>query len=366
VELTQERNNDKTKSNKKSGITNWSNRFDEEEEKKRLARLQRWNPDEIQRIQETDKEAEKRLKRAERFGSAIQGATVEWTKFETTILKKYKLEPSQLFESDEQRLSQNDCPNPCERLHLRVLPNFAANFKLLKTWDIQHRFQRASYIEWLGDESCNVWFSEIAEAERALLSETIPIQSPPPGLGLSALSSYWRLLVPPLTKSKNDAWGKKDEHQTFLLCRFATADDVLKTKPKHAHLPGKRRRDEKRIARTSKTKYIPMDTSVDNITTAPESAPSQQEEQYLSNNTQSMPPQQDIEDDDEDNLRANKRRKFTALTIEESTQPTLQGDANGALPAVPEQNVPVSDIPSKVIIKANLIDDDDNEILMQS
>mmetsp|Transcript_21836 Transcript_21836/g.28289 ORF Transcript_21836/g.28289 Transcript_21836/m.28289 type:complete len:110 (+) Transcript_21836:884-1213(+) len=109
-----------------------------------------------------------------------------------------------------------------------------------------------------------------------------------------------------------------------------------------------------------------MDTSVDNITTAPESAPSQQEEQYLSNNTQSMPPQQDIEDDDEDNLRANKRRKFTALTIEESTQPTLQGDANGALPAVPEQNVPVSDIPSKVIIKANLIDDDDNEILMQS
>ena len=221
--------------------------------------------------EESKREFEARARRLARFGGADLGdAGGEWTRFDTTSLKPLKLSAAQLFASDEER-TEPESAEATEKLHLRVLPCDRKIFKKLRSHDLSGHFAAygASYVEWLGDESVNIWFADAPAAARARLALTAEIPAAPDALeaedgGLGARG--WRLAT--VAKGSGDKWGRAGT-AARLLCRFGASTDVLASKPKFANPdPTKRGRykapkpQKKKRGRDGKRKAMDPDAVV--------------------------------------------------------------------------------------------------------
>jgi hypothetical protein len=119
-----------------------------------------------------------------------------------------------------------------------------AAFKQMRTNDLMAYFSiyGPSYVEWLGDLSCNILFEDRFGAKRALesLSRELPTPPPaevvpsevegessPPDLG----NMGWRLCNKAVRKVSNDRYGRMGT-TARLIMRPATSLDVLKERPK--------------------------------------------------------------------------------------------------------------------------------------
>ncbi|KAJ8614170.1 hypothetical protein CTAYLR_005190 [Chrysophaeum taylorii] len=206
-----------------------------EELSKREARLSRWEPEKLAAAKRDEEEAEKRAKRLARFGVAGAEGGVAWARFSAT-LAALQLEASQLYGVDEGR--ETAAAETSERLHARVLPVDRGSFKKLRSADLLAHFGRYSptYVEWLGDEACNVWFAEQHTAGRAMAALTVEIPPAPASLGLQQQQqvdlSAWRLLSSPVRKARDDKWGKKGAYGTRLfVSEYVESLGVLEAPP---------------------------------------------------------------------------------------------------------------------------------------
>lgn len=234
----------KSISRMRKGITTGFDVSSEEEQKKRLARLARWAPEEAAaaaaRSAKQADESARRASRLARFGGAGAEGGAAWVQFDA-LLRGLALSASDLYAVDQGR---SDAASPAsERLHVRALPVDRENFKCIRSPDIEKHFERfaPTYVEWLGDESCNVWFAEKWTAGRASIELTVAVPEAPHSIGSESptLGTVWRLLKTPIVKAATDKWGKQGTHPSRLLCRFATAGDVLVERPQHARKPRK-------------------------------------------------------------------------------------------------------------------------------
>lgn len=142
--------------------------------------------------------------------------------------------------TEEENYDTEETENPSlvpEKIHLCSI-DWAA-FKQIRTDDILAYFSiyGPSYVEWLGELSCNVLFQDKFSAARALqnLSQQLPIP-PPESVAIPAddtpdLGSMgWTLCCQPLRKIANDRFGRKGTTARILL-RVAASTDILLQKP---------------------------------------------------------------------------------------------------------------------------------------
>jgi hypothetical protein len=122
-----------------------------------------------------------------------------------------------------------------------------AAFKQIRSDDIMAHFSvfGPSYIEWLGELSCNVLFEDKYSAARALNSMSQQLPSPPSEeLSSSATEEGqegyaapdfgnmgWRFCQKPIRKVTKDRYGRVGTRARFLM-RVANSSDVLVEKPK--------------------------------------------------------------------------------------------------------------------------------------
>jgi hypothetical protein len=104
-----------------------------------------------------------------------------------------------------------------------------ASFKQIRTSDILHHFSEfgPTYVEWLGDLSCNILFVDEYSAIRAMnrMAQELPFGKDP-DLGRMG----WRFGKTYLRKVADDKFGKKGT-TARLLMRLATSKDVLQQRP---------------------------------------------------------------------------------------------------------------------------------------
>lgn len=124
-----------------------------------------------------------------------------------------------------------------EKIHLFAI-DWAA-FKQIRTVDIIAYFSvyGPSYVEWLGEYSCNVIFEDKFSAARALNSMSQELPTPPPitsttfgrttaDLGLMG----WRVCNVPVRKLSNNQYGRRGTCSRMLL-RVASSLDLLEKRP---------------------------------------------------------------------------------------------------------------------------------------
>lgn len=114
-----------------------------------------------------------------------------------------------------------------------------AAFKQIRTNDIMKHFSiyGPSYIEWLGDLSCNVCFQDKFSASRVLniMSSELPTPAPEAAGGEGAYAPDlgnmgWRLGKTMLRKISNDRHGRRGTTARILM-RKVTSLDILKERP---------------------------------------------------------------------------------------------------------------------------------------
>lgn len=137
-----------------------------------------------------------------------------------------------------------------EKVHLCAI-DWAA-FKQIRNNDIMAYFSGygPSYVEWLGDLSCNVCFEDKYTASRVLLNLSNEIPSPPPETVLKACINdgidadgmtvapsppdlgrmTWRLGKQAIRKVANDRHGRRGTTARILM-RAATSKDTLEERP---------------------------------------------------------------------------------------------------------------------------------------
>eukprot|EP00549_Striatella_unipunctata_P003852 CAMPEP_0118675576 /NCGR_PEP_ID=MMETSP0800-20121206/1537_1 /TAXON_ID=210618 ORGANISM="Striatella unipunctata, Strain CCMP2910" /NCGR_SAMPLE_ID=MMETSP0800 /ASSEMBLY_ACC=CAM_ASM_000638 /LENGTH=499 /DNA_ID=CAMNT_0006570931 /DNA_START=1 /DNA_END=1500 /DNA_ORIENTATION=- len=175
-----------------------------------------------------------------------------------TLVKDFRVDP--FFTSDGTILEALATP---ERIHVFGI-DWAA-FKQIRTSDIMAYFSDygPSYVEWLGELSCNVFFEDQYSAARALsnLSQEIPPPTTPENMvpedgttedGATAdeepktepdkpekpdlASMGWRFCKRPLRKVSNDRYGRRGT-RTRILMRPANTKDILEERPKTRPAP---------------------------------------------------------------------------------------------------------------------------------
>lgn len=228
----------KSISQSKKGLVTGFDVYSEEEEKKREKRRARWG-DALPSSTDAElaAEAEKKSARLARFTG--ESVPAEWILFESTSLRPLKLRKEDLPPSEEGEVA------PSERLYLQALD--AEAFKRIRSPDIESFFasHKPTYVEWLGDTTCNVWFEEMHTARRAL--EAFSVKVP---------ESNWRLISTPMMKAYTDKWGAKGTHATRLVCRFATDTDVLLERPKYHNTNNKKKKRKKQYLTIDSTTPI--------------------------------------------------------------------------------------------------------------
>ena len=205
-----------------------------EERAKAASRLAKFDPEAAEKLQkeQEEKAAEfaQRAKRLARFGGQDLGEHgAAWTRFEAEALRPLKLTAEELLAEDEERTDGD--AQATEKLHLRVLPCDRNVFKKLRSNDLEGHFAAygASYVEWLGEQSANVWFPDADNAARAKMALAAEIPAAPFG---DVDLSGWRLAK--IEKTKGDKWGKRGTAARCLV-RFGGSGDVLAEKPKFAN-----------------------------------------------------------------------------------------------------------------------------------
>lgn len=160
----------------------------------------------------------------------------------------WKDPPPAQEDKDEFRLQHDEPVFVGEKIHM-VSIDWAA-FKQIRSNDIVSHFSiyGPTYVEWLGDLSCNVLFEDKFSAARALenLSQELPSPPPPPGQGdddddgegvkttagerpdLGRMG--WRFGKMALRKVSDDRFGKRWT-AARLLMRVATSLDILHERP---------------------------------------------------------------------------------------------------------------------------------------
>lgn len=207
-----------------------------DERAKAATRLAKFDPEAAEKLkaekEEKDAEFAQRAKRMARFGGQDLGEHgAAWTRFEAEALRPLALSAEELLAPDADR-SNGDAATT-EKLHVRVLPCDRGLFKKLRSNDLEGHFAAygASYVEWLGEQSVNIWFPDAENAARARLALTRAIPDAPASLG-DADVTQWTLTR--IAKAKGDAWGRKGTAARCLV-RFGGAGDVLAAKPKFAN-----------------------------------------------------------------------------------------------------------------------------------
>jgi hypothetical protein len=224
----------KRKPSKGPAITTGFDISTAEERAKAASRLAKFDPEAAEKLQqeqkEKDEEFAQRAKRLARFGGQDLGEHgAAWTRFEAEALRPLKLSAEELLAEDEERTDSDG--QATEKLHLRVLPCDRNLFKKLRSHDLEGHFSAygASYVEWLGEQSANVWFPDADNAARAKLALAAEIPAAPFG---DVDLSGWRLAK--IEKTKGDKWGKRGTAARCLV-RFGGSTDVLTEKPKFAN-----------------------------------------------------------------------------------------------------------------------------------
>jgi hypothetical protein len=104
-----------------------------------------------------------------------------------------------------------------------------SSFKQIRTGDILQHFSEfgPTYVEWLGDLSCNILFVDEYSTIRAMnrMAQELPLGKDP-DLGRMG----WRFGKTYLRKVADDKFGRKDTTARLLL-RLATSKDVLQQRP---------------------------------------------------------------------------------------------------------------------------------------
>mmetsp|Transcript_7856 Transcript_7856/g.17416 ORF Transcript_7856/g.17416 Transcript_7856/m.17416 type:complete len:638 (+) Transcript_7856:49-1962(+) len=145
---------------------------------------------------------------------------------------------------DEQSSLQYEATLAGDKIHLFSI-DWAA-FKQIRTNDVMSYFTGfgPTYVEWLGDLSCNVHFQDKFSASRALANLSTELPFPPPSperqndetetaeaAEKSDLGRMgWSLGKTPLRKIANDRFGRRGTTARVLL-RVATSLDVLQDRP---------------------------------------------------------------------------------------------------------------------------------------
>lgn len=151
--------------------------------------------------------------------------------------------PNIVTEEENYATEESEAPSLVpEKIHLCSI-DWAA-FKQIRTDDIMAHFSMfgPTYVEWLGELSCNIHFQDQFSAARALqsLSQQLPSPAPEsvrvvddiPDLG----SMGWALCCQPIRKTTNDRFGRRGTTARYLL-RVAASTDVLLQKPMSAPAP---------------------------------------------------------------------------------------------------------------------------------
>ena len=129
-----------------------------------------------------------------------------------------------------------------EKIHLFSI-DWAA-FKQIRTNDVMKYFSSygPTYVEWLGDFSCNICFQDMHSAARALNNLSAEIPSPPPAgdeetRDESSIRVHadlgrmgWRFGKTLLRKIANDRYGRRGTKARILL-RVASSLDILHERP---------------------------------------------------------------------------------------------------------------------------------------
>mmetsp|Transcript_7249 Transcript_7249/g.8265 ORF Transcript_7249/g.8265 Transcript_7249/m.8265 type:complete len:658 (-) Transcript_7249:192-2165(-) len=124
-----------------------------------------------------------------------------------------------------------------EKIHLCSI-DWAA-FKQIRTDDIMAHFSiyGPSYVEWLGEISCNILFQDKFSASRALQNLAQQLPTPPPQNITENFSESsdlgnmgWYLGSHHIRKIANDRFGRRGTKARFLL-RVAVSTDILINKP---------------------------------------------------------------------------------------------------------------------------------------
>jgi len=224
----------KRKPSKGPAITTGFDISTAEERAKAASRLAKFDPEAAEKLQkeQEEKAAEfaQRAKRLARFGGQDLGEHgAAWTRFEAEALRPLQLTAEELLAEDEERTNSDG--QATEKLHLRVLPCDRNLFKKLRSNDLEGHFAAygASYVEWLGEQSANVWFPDADNAARARMALSMEIPAAPFG---DVDLSGWRLAK--IEKTKGDKWGKRGTAARCLV-RFGGSGDVLTEKPKFAN-----------------------------------------------------------------------------------------------------------------------------------
>ncbi len=224
----------KRKPSKGPAITTGFDISTAEERAKAASRLAKFDPEAAEKLQkeQEEKAAEfaQRAKRLARFGGQDLGEHgPAWTRFEAEALRPLQLTAEELLAEDEERTDGD--AQATEKLHLRVLPCDRNLFKKLRSNDLEGHFAAygARYVEWLGEQSANVWFPDADNAARAKLALAAEIPAAPFG---DVDLSNWRLAK--IEKTKGDKWGKRGTAARCLV-RFGGSGDVLAEKPKFAN-----------------------------------------------------------------------------------------------------------------------------------
>lgn len=142
-------------------------------------------------------------------------------------------------EKDSDMFDREPAKFTAEKVHIFSVDWSA--FKQIRTDDVLAYFSTfgPSYVEWLGEISCNVHFQDKFSAARAIQGLSQPISSPPPDEIVARFEDTsapdfggmgWRFCVQPMRKVANDRYGRRGTTARILM-RVATSDDVLLEKP---------------------------------------------------------------------------------------------------------------------------------------
>jgi hypothetical protein len=126
-----------------------------------------------------------------------------------------------------------------EKIHICSIDWSA--FKQIRTDDVLAYFSNfgPSYVEWLGEISCNVLFEDKFSASRALQNLSQPLPSPPPDEVVAKFTEAqppdfgkmgWALCQHPIRKIANDRFGRRGTTARVLM-RVAASTDLLLQKP---------------------------------------------------------------------------------------------------------------------------------------